>query len=559
MTLPMRHHGVNGDEREGQMELDELVAHVPSGTLDVERYSYRRAPIYGVSFLSTDKVRPRDDVLYFGDRTVLPDAPEEGSFFNCVIMGTEPAPSALIDSKDANVLRLAPEADPFSCYNRLQDLLASDQESTEIVSRMLQAFFSDEGLQSFVDKAGEALGCPVLVCDPSYHYIARHLGEIPDDESRFSQVMRQEMEYESILGEGIAYIKEQHLDSVTDNGMPFVHFNEHLERNTMTGAVLIHGICIGHVMMVEQGHPFGPVDEKCFSRLVSFVGQEMQKGDISEANKGHVFSTLLVNLLEEEQPSPAMIAHRLRSLDFELLDTFYMVVVQPRAGSFSSRDADLAARRLESVLSHNIYALYHGQLVLMFNRKKNMGLGIYTEKVLQDITSGNGLVCGISNSFTDLTEMRRFYEQARDAIGYGRRYSKYAGEQSCYHFCDYCYIEMLDICSAKKDLMNYCQPKLLALMDYDERHHGELMQTLFAYLQSAGNTMQTARLLSVHKNTLLYRLGRIREIIDDDMSSGEDMFMYHLAFRTLIYLGLFSPSPNLATSDVGHKISRSHD
>jgi hypothetical protein len=541
------------------MELDELLSHLPGGSVSPEHCVSLRAPVYGVSFLSTEQVTLRDDVLYFGGRSVLPEGLADGTFFNCVVMGADPLPEELLESRDVNLLRLEPDADPFSCYNKLQDALASNQEQTAIVSRMLQAFFADEGLQSFVDRAGEALGNPVLVCDPSYHYIARHLGDIPDDGSKFSQVMRQEMEYESILGEGISYIKEQRLDESIRPSRPFVHFNEHLGRTTMIGAVLIHGICIAHVMMVEQTHPFGDVDERCFARLVSFVGQEMQKGDVSEANKGQVFSSLLVNLLDEEQPSPALVAHRLRSLDFELLDTFYMMVIQPHSGSFSARDANLVASRLESVLSHNIYALYHGRLVLMFNRKKGMGLGIYTETVVRDIVSSNGLECGVSNAFSDLTTMRRYYEQARDVIGYGRRYSKYAGEQSVFHFSDYSYIEMFDVCSEKKNLMNYCQPKLLALMDYDERHHGELMQTLFAYLQLAGNTMQTAKLLSIHKNTLLYRMGRIREVIDDDMSSGEDMFMYHLSFRVLIYLGLFSPSTVLSESDVKHKSDRSHD
>lgn len=52
----------------------------------------------------------------------------------------------------------------------------------------------------------------------------------------------------------------------------------------------------------------------------------------------------------------------------------------------------------------------------------------------------------------------------------------------------------------------------MRLARYDRAHGTELMNTLFIYLQNACNTQRSAKMLSLHKNTLLYRLGRIREI-----------------------------------------------
>ena len=99
-------------------------------------------------------------------------------------------------------------------------------------------------------------------------------------------------------------------------------------------------------------------------------------------------------------------------------------------------------------------------------------------------------------------------------------------------------MEMLDICNDHVNLMNYCHPAVWALWEYDQAHGTELVETLFAYMQNSCNTVRTSALLSLHKNTLLYRLGRIREVTGNDLASGEDLFLFHLSIRVLLYLGI---------------------
>ena len=75
------------------------------------------------------------------------------------------------------------------------------------------------------------------------------------------------------------------------------------------------------------------------------------------------------------------------------------------------------------------------------------------------------------------------------------------------------------------------------------------MDTLFYYLQFAGSTTRAAKLLCLHKNTMLYRMGRIRELLGMDLTSGEDLFMLQTSFRALMYClpGCFSPAPRDST------------
>jgi DNA-binding PucR family transcriptional regulator len=70
------------------------------------------------------------------------------------------------------------------------------------------------------------------------------------------------------------------------------------------------------------------------------------------------------------------------------------------------------------------------------------------------------------------------------------------------------------------------------LLDYDaNKEASDLVATLGHYLDLGGNYDATAHALSVHRNTLKYRLQRIREISGHDLGSPDVLFNLQLAMR----------------------------
>ena len=69
------------------------------------------------------------------------------------------------------------------------------------------------------------------------------------------------------------------------------------------------------------------------------------------------------------------------------------------------------------------------------------------------------------------------------------------------------------------------------LMDYDATHGAQLVLTLSEYLDCGGNYDVTAKTLVVHRNTLKYRLRRIREVSGHDLGCPDTQFNLQLATR----------------------------
>jgi DNA-binding PucR family transcriptional regulator len=70
-----------------------------------------------------------------------------------------------------------------------------------------------------------------------------------------------------------------------------------------------------------------------------------------------------------------------------------------------------------------------------------------------------------------------------------------------------------------------------SLIEYDEQKGAELVTTLTVYLELGGNYEATAHALAVHRNTLKYRLQRIREISGHDLTDPTTNFNLQLATR----------------------------
>jgi DNA-binding PucR family transcriptional regulator len=72
-----------------------------------------------------------------------------------------------------------------------------------------------------------------------------------------------------------------------------------------------------------------------------------------------------------------------------------------------------------------------------------------------------------------------------------------------------------------------------ALREYDDAHGAPLVETLSQYLEQGGNYEATAHALSTHRNTVKYRLQRIRAISGLDLADPDTRFNLQLATRAL--------------------------
>ena len=78
-----------------------------------------------------------------------------------------------------------------------------------------------------------------------------------------------------------------------------------------------------------------------------------------------------------------------------------------------------------------------------------------------------------------------------------------------------------------------CSRRILELRNFDALHHTDYYHTLKCYVQNQMNAVQTAKQLFIHRSTFLYRMEKISEIVDLDLSNYDLLLYVMMTLRIL--------------------------
>ncbi|HMM05823.1 MAG TPA: helix-turn-helix domain-containing protein [Clostridiales bacterium] len=123
---------------------------------------------------------------------------------------------------------------------------------------------------------------------------------------------------------------------------------------------------------------------------------------------------------------------------------------------------------------------------------------------------------GLSLPYQNWSALRTYYQQALFAMEQG-------GFLPDLHACqDYAFEHLLTLIDAKNRELELCHPALNLLKEYDRHQHTELYETLFHYLLHERNLVKTAAALFIHRNSLIYRVKRIGELVKIDLDDPKE-------------------------------------
>ncbi|MBM3270415.1 MAG: helix-turn-helix domain-containing protein [Candidatus Sericytochromatia bacterium] len=135
---------------------------------------------------------------------------------------------------------------------------------------------------------------------------------------------------------------------------------------------------------------------------------------------------------------------------------------------------------------------------------------------------------GIGQLYPDLMSIPKSYREAAQAAKIGRSLK---GVDGVHLFTDLGIYRMLLQFATTQNPNEFFCDALERLLEYDQQADKELVKTLAAFLECNGNLTETSERLFIHRNTLKYRLERIRDITQIDLDDSENRLMLHLGLK----------------------------
>ena len=140
---------------------------------------------------------------------------------------------------------------------------------------------------------------------------------------------------------------------------------------------------------------------------------------------------------------------------------------------------------------------------------------------------GLDLRIGVGNSKAYLDEVKKSRNEASAAL----RAAEVSGlKGKIFFYRDQGIYTLLSHVDETRILDTYVEEKLGKLLQADELNDGNLSETLENYLNCSCNVKKTAEEMFLHRNTLNYRLKKIREILGCDLENLDTCLELKLAF-----------------------------
>ncbi len=139
---------------------------------------------------------------------------------------------------------------------------------------------------------------------------------------------------------------------------------------------------------------------------------------------------------------------------------------------------------------------------------------------------------GIGEPVDTVTVLSKSYYAAVSAVRRGAQVGR-----SVQRFRDMGFYKLLYSIADDALLEEYYHQRLKPLLDYDAEHGGEYVETLFRYLLHDGSLSAVAEEMYTHRNTVNYRMGKIRDMLNLDLTTQSQRFPLLLAFHIGVILG----------------------
>lgn len=140
--------------------------------------------------------------------------------------------------------------------------------------------------------------------------------------------------------------------------------------------------------------------------------------------------------------------------------------------------------------------------------------------------SGLSVSIGVGNPVTKLLDCPLTFQEAMSALqdGYSSKRIQfvqfYAGKDT---------IDLFRFVP-KEELEKFYRRTLAGLEELESKERQELLKTLHVYLNNHGQIADTAKQLFIHRNTVLYRLEKLKHLTGSDFDLPEDSLRYRIAF-----------------------------
>jgi sugar diacid utilization regulator len=481
-----------------------------------------------VQLLTQNMAEYDPEILYLGESHQLRGLKCSELKLVCIVcIGKSEYFEKFLQKHNANIICLPEELELSDVANQL---FGTFSRLNKWQHDMVVAEVSDQGCQAMVDLGREIFGDnPLVLVNSSYDIIASSI-KSTENNQRLNEVLNKRYYDKDTTDQfsRMGYMRNGDKYNKPTLVYPPNFMNCAFALRTFQSEGIMHSF----LALYFVSRPPTKTDFELFCHFSEWLGKYL----LHKANVTHTvlpIELFMADLLSNTQKDELYVLDRARFLKLPIDANYRLCVVL--WDEYSISQARYLMMRLRSGLTfpHYKIILYKNSLLLLLH-SDCLSQRIMDEldenlSHLDDLLNTCRAFAGFSTIFNSLFKMNVAYKQALTAAEYGHRLSNNYG---CFYYSKYYVYDMLDNYSEKFSLEDMYVQKL-KLLDTSSGQENNNLALLKNYLLTERNISATARIMYMHRNSVIYRITRIQEILGVSLDDSEVRLRILLSYKIL--------------------------
>ncbi len=423
----------------------------------------------------------------------------------------------------SGILPVMAEENLFVLFNRMLEIMdrfRSFRQRLEQTGRPDYSENQKERLQEMIRLISDIMGNPAYLTDSGFKALAIDPAPLF---SEISSIWRHLSRYGYLPYDIVYNLRKSGEFKEIEQTDRSLLFRSPYFHNPFIGYCLKHaGQLYGYLFIVGYQKKITPGEILFAGQIGKTVMESVLHMAGPAASDGRAYENFFAHALDGNFHDRIQIARQLKPLGWEI-DGSYCVLRLRTALEDETLHRHLCAQleRLEQVIPL-IYD--NGVTAVCALDSAHSVTGLIQR--LQPLLKSQNCICGISDKFAGFQNLHVHYKQAAAALKEGRRRQdrKHENEDdnneayAAATYTEYAARCLLQECS-KEALDTFRWEVLDDLIRYDRLHHTSYVKTLDCYLSCERNLALTSKKLYIHRNTLIYRIGRLSRLLDCDLEN----------------------------------------
>lgn len=312
------------------------------------------------------------------------------------------------------------------------------------------------------------------------------------------------------------------------------------------------GVYFAHSVMTCNNVEITPGIKDKYRILMDAVGAALEQAWNEQPSGTHIYDAFFANLLEGKISNNSEIQERALYVGFPSSGRFRIVCITPRNNE--SVISNLMMSELSDIFPR-FKLLNYKQSIVAAGHSVSLKEDHFFEnerKLFYDFLTKYDADCGISRPIFNLSDISYGFRQVKLALKYRNVPHSDAytdnktAEKRIHRFEDLFPFIFTGEGEEARDLWYHTDyhNKLYSLKQQDRQHGKDFFKLLRVYIENERRITETAAIMNVHRNSLPYRIAKLQDIMEMDLSDLSVRKQISFCFVLIALYGFDTPQDN---------------